>query len=379
MKIIASITAALALIGVVQQLFGAFLLAAFSRIKHQLPQNQVGVSVLKPLYGTEALTEAALESFFVLDYPVFQLVFGVQSSSDPVLNVLENLRSRYPTCDVAIMVNDTAHGLNRKVSNLINMRSLAKHEILVISDADVHAPPYYLDAVAAALEEPGVGLVTTVYTGLPANSSFAAQLGAVQITHNFMPGALLARKLGRQDCMGVTMAIRAAELTQIGGFETLVNYLADDQVLGRLVLAAGHKINLAQVVPATTVPETDIKALFRHELRWARTIRALVPLAYAGTIFQMPLLWAALAMIFSAVAPWSIFLFLGTYGIRVMTAWRIETALRLPKTKNIWLFLLRDLLSAIIYIASFTGKRVNWHGQSIIADSGLIGIDRKSE
>ena len=379
MQIIALIAVAFALIGMAQQLFGAILVEQFCKKFRAMPHCSSPVSIMKPLYGSDTLTELALESFFLLDYPVYQLVFGVQNDNDPVLTVLSSLRAKYPAQDVAVMINDAEHGLNRKVSNLINMKPLAKHKIIVLSDADAHVPPYYLNAVVAALEEPGAGLVTTIYTGLPADGQFAEFLGAAHLNFNFLPGALLARRFGRQDCMGVTMAIRAETLTQIGGLEALANYLADDQVLGRLVLATGQKIVLAPAVPATTVSEQGLNALFRHELRWARTIRALVPVAYMGTIFQMPLFWATLAMIFSAFGIWSILTFMAVLGVRAVTAWRIEAALGITLRQNIWVFLLRDFFSTLIYIASFMGNRVEWHGQPMIADSGRIDPGRKSE
>ncbi len=332
------------------------------------PKARPGITILKPLCGVDPLTELALESFFFLNYPAYQLVFGVQSPTDPVLEILARLRARYPATDVALMVNDTEHGRNRKVSNLINMRPLAKHEILVISDADVHVPTYYLDRVMAALEEPDAGLATSIYTGLPGTTALAARLGAAQMNYSFLPGILMARQLGRQDCMGPTMALRKSTLTEIGGLETLADHLADDQVLGRRVLAAGYKIALANVIPATTVAEADFGDLYRHELRWARTIRALVPAAYAGSILQMPLIWATLSLLLSGFAVWSLILFLGIWGLRVLTARRIEAVLRLPRTRDVWLFLLRDFFSAIIYIGSFMGNRVDWRGQSMMAD-----------
>lgn len=370
MQVLIILFAVLALIGVIQQLYGAHLVERFCAASPATPKQRPSVSILKPLHGVEPLTELALESFFLLDYPDYQLVFGVQNENDPVLGVIARLRARYPERDTALMVNDTPHGSNRKVANLINMRPLAKHEILVIADADVHVPPYYLERVVAALETPETGLVTSLYTGLPGTAELPARLGAMQINQTFLPGFLMARQLGRQDCTGATMAIRKLLLTQLGGLEALSGHLADDQVLGRLVLKAGQKIKLANVIPATTIPEADFAALFRHELRWARTIRALVPLAYAGSILQIPLLWAALAMVCSGLELWSVFLFLGVWAVRVVAGWRTETSLRLPRTGEFWLFLLRDCFSAIIYIASFTGNRVNWRGQSMTADSG---------
>ncbi|MGE4482862.1 bacteriohopanetetrol glucosamine biosynthesis glycosyltransferase HpnI [Acidocella sp.] len=373
MQILAILTALLALVGAVQQILGASLTEFFCSQTPRSPTIKPGITILKPLCGVESLSETALESFFLLDYPVYQLVFGVQSNSDPILKTLSRLRARYPECDTALMINDMAHGRNGKVSNLINMTPLAKHEVLVISDADVHVPPYYLDRIVAALEEPQTGLVTTLYTGLPGGAELPARLGSAQINQNFLPGALLARRLGRQDCMGATMAIRKSVLAEIGGFTALVNHLADDQVLGRLVRAAGYKISLARVVPATTVPETSLSALFGHELRWARTIRALVPMAYAASVLQITLLWALLTVLISGFSIWSLLLMLGIFAVRVVTAWRVEAALRLPRTGDVWLFLLRDFFSTIIYIASFTGNRVDWRGQSMMADSGRPG------
>ncbi len=64
-------------------------------------------------------------------------------------------------------------------------------------------------------------------------------LGAAQINHSFLPGALLARALGRQDCLGATMALTRETLERVGGLHALAHHLADDAVLGQLVRAQG--------------------------------------------------------------------------------------------------------------------------------------------
>lgn len=369
---LATLAALLALVGVVQQFLGTRLIERFCSAPPAGPKTRPPVTVMKPLCGVEPLTELALESFFLLDYPDYQIVFGVQDPADPVLAVVEALRARYPARDVAVVVNGAEHGSNRKVSNLINMLPAARHETLVVSDADIHVPPYFLDRVLASLQETGVGLVTTLYTGLPGTPALATLMGANQINYTFLPGALLARKLGRQDCLGVTMALTKAVLAQTGGFEAIANNLADDQVLGRRVLAAGYRLELARVIPATTVPEGNFCALFRHELRWARTIRALVPVPYAASVLQISLLWSLLAVLLSGGAGWSWALAAMVLAARFTAARRIDAALRLPKAGDVWLFLLRDICSTIIYIASFTGSRVDWRGQSMTADAGRL-------
>jgi len=369
---IAWLAAICAVIGVAQQFVGTILVSRFAAQPQLVPSVAPPVSILKPLCGIDPLTELALESFFLIEYPVFQLVFGVQSPTDPVLEILERLRDRYPLHDVALVIDSTLHGSNRKVSNLINMLTFAKYDTLVMSDADIHVPPYFLGTVVAALEEPNVGLVTTLYTALPGMPHLATLLGANQINYNFLPGALLARKLGRRDALGVTMALTRHTLEQAGGLQAVANHLGDDQVMGRLVRAKGYALTLANVIPATTVPEANFKELFSHELRWARTIRAMVPFAYATLILQMSLFWAIICVATSGGywAAW--ILFFSTLLIRHLLARRIDAALRLSKAGDAWLFVVRDVFSAIIYIASFLGNNVNWRGQQMRADPGKM-------
>lgn len=372
LHILAGIAGLCALIGVAQLLVGTELIRRFRAAPAPVPSAYPPVSILKPLCGVEPLTELALESFFLIEYPQFQLVFGVQSPVDPVLEVVEKLRARYPERDVAVVVDGTLHGTNRKVSNLINMYPAARYETLVMSDADIHVPPYFLDRVVAAMAGPGVGLVTTLYTGLPGTPHLATLMGANQINYTFLPGALLARKLGRQDCLGVTMALTKTVLAQVGGLAAVADNLADDQVLGRLVVARGYKLTLAQVIPATTVPEHDFAVLFRHELRWARTIRALVPVPYAASVLQISLFWCLLALVFSGGAAWAWILLMAVLGIRYAAARAIDSALGLAKAGDAWLFLVRDFCSFVIYVASFTGDKVHWRGQIMQADAGNI-------
>jgi ceramide glucosyltransferase len=372
MHIVAVIAGLFALVGVLQQCFGTLLVRRFTRAAPAVPSAFPPVALLKPLCGVEPLTELALESFFLIDYPVYQLIFGVQDAGDPVLDIVARLRQRHPARDVTVVIDPTLHGSNRKISNLINMFPAARYDTLVMSDADIHVPPYFLHRVVAALQAPGVGLVTTLYTGLPGTPHLATLMGANQINYMFLPGALLARMFGRQDCLGVTMALTRGVLAEIGGLQAVANHLADDQVLGRLVRAKGYELTLAQVIPATTVPEHDFRALFRHELRWARTIRALVPIPYAASVLQFSLLWASLALICSAGAPLAWLLFFTVLVVRYACARQIDDTLKLAKAGDAWLFLVRDFCSAFVYVISYAGDKVDWRGQMMRADPGKV-------
>lgn len=370
---LALLAALLTLAGIALTLVGAVLVCRFRAAPMLPPAADLRpISVLKPLYRDEALLEEALASACAQDYPQFQVVFGVQDAADPALAAVWRLCARFPGCDIAVVVDDSAPGANRKVANLTNMLAAAKHEILVIADSDVHAAPDYLRRIAAALAQPGIGLVTTLYAGLPANATLAARMGARAITHGFLPGALLARAMGRRDALGATMALRHATLAAIGGFTALRDHLADDNVLGRKVASLGLDIALAATVPATTVPETRVADLFRHELRWGRTIRAIAPLAFAASAAQYPLGWALLAAVLAAGAPWALLLFVLAWGVRALAAGAIDRMLGLgaaipgaPRSAALWHLPLRDLMSIAVVLASYLGDRVEWRGQSM--------------
>ena len=370
-QLLAFVAALLAAVGLIQTLLGARLVRQFRAAPAPRAHALPAISVLKPLYGDEPLLEAALASVCAQDYPRFQVVFGVQDPADPALAAVRRLRARFPACDIAVVIDDTAAGANRKVANLTNMLPAARHPVLVIADSDVHVAPDYLRRIAAALQPPGIGLVTTLYTGLPASGALAGQLGASAITHGFLPGALLARRLGRQDALGATMALRRETLATIGGFAALRDHLADDNLLGRKVRALGLRIGLAATVPATTVPESRMRDLFRHELRWARTIRALAPLPFAASAVQYPLAWALLAVALSGGARWTVVLFALAWLARALAARAIERALGLADGAGAiaapWHLPLRDLMSAAVLLTSYMGDRVDWRGRSMRA------------
>jgi ceramide glucosyltransferase len=369
---IALLAAVLAGVAGLQALAGWAQVARFSARPPLSAGPRDGVTVLKPLYGDEPLLEDALATVCTQDYPAWQVVFGVQSAADPAVAVVRRLQARFPDADLALVIDPTPHGENRKVGNLINMLPAARHDVLVIADSDVHAQPDYLDRLVAALHQPGVGLVTTLYAGLPANRSLAARLGAMQITFGFLPGAVLARTFGRQDCLGATMALRRDTLARIGGLAALADHLADDNVLGRLVQRLGLRVALADTVPLTTVPESRLAALFRHELRWARTIRALEPAGFAASVLQYPLAWALLTVALAGAAPWSIGLFAVLWLLRALAAVGIDRALRPRLGRDlplpIALLPLRDLLSIAVMLVSYAGNRVEWRGFNLQAD-----------
>jgi ceramide glucosyltransferase len=178
------------------------------------------------------------------------------------------------------------------------------------------------------------------------------------------------------------MCLRRRDLQRGGGFHALVDHLADDNVLGRRIAALGLRVALAGTVPLTTVPEIRIAALFQHELRWARTIRALEPAGFAASVLQYPLAWALLTVVLAGGALWSIGVFLILWVLRAVAALWVDAALAplwtdkrgpneaaLAFSCPVWLLPLRDVLSVAVMLASYGGRHVIWRDYGLQADT----------
>ena len=365
----------LAAFGVVQAVAGLCAVFAFAQTRSLAPATLPAVTILRPVCGDEPLLEEAIQSLCVQDYPCFQLLIGARDADDPALGVARRLQARFPACDIGIIADPTLHGPNRKVSNLMNMLRASKYSVLVISDSDTHVRPDYLMQVTSALGLPGTGLVTTVCGGEPTSAGIAAQLGAMHLSHSFLPGALLAAAIGRKDCLGGTMALRRRTLERAGGLDGLVTHLADDNVLGQRVRALGLAVRLAVTVPVMTVRERSLSAVWQQELRWARTIRALAPIAYGASILQFPLFWALLAMLVSGGGGMEATVFLVAWIARLAVTRAIDKGLRGLRARHAvptpaLLLPMRDVLSAVEIVASFCGDSVVWRGHAMRADGG---------
>jgi ceramide glucosyltransferase len=169
-------------------------------------------------------------------------------------------------------------------------------------------------------------------------------------------------------------------LEEIGGLQPLVTQLAEDNVLGQRVRGLGLTVRLANIVSAVTVPEASFRALWQHEIRWARTIRGLVPIAHAVSTFQHPLFSAVMASVLSGAARWSVALFAFAWVVRAISARGIDCAL-LPRLGRraiaapYWLLPLRDTLSVVETIASYWGNEVVWRGHKLTAAVGAPKLE----
>lgn len=339
----------------------------FSNRAVAVPGDAPPVTVLKPLHGTEPGLLENLRSFADQDYPAVQLVLGVRNLEDSAVATARQLMQDRPEADIALIVDPAANGTNMKVANLENMLPQARHDLLVVADADMRVGPSYLAAIAAQLHDPRIGLVTCAYKGVSTGGIWS-DLGTLHVNFGFLPSALLGEAIGwGGGCFGATLALRRQVLDRIGGFVRLRNELADDHRMGSAVREIGLETALSPYIVENRIAEDSIAGLWRHELRWSRTSRMMAPGGFAGSVVTHTMVIALLAAFAAEMSPEGAVFLAVSCLLRWGSAVAVARLLDLP-LRRFWLLPVRDLLSFAVFVASFCGRSVLWRGQMFTVD-----------
>lgn len=335
----------------------------FSQPRRPQPSPPLpGISVLKPLKGLEESSRECLESFLTQDYHPYQVIFGVHDPGDPLLPLLQELQNSFPQSRVEIIICPANLGLNPKVSTLRQLEGHALYDLLVIADADVKVGPDFLSGVAAALQEPGVGLVSCPYRAGPVKT-LGAGLESLTIAADFIPSVATAFYVeGIRFALGATMGLSREALRAIGGFAALADFLADDYQLGWRVAQAGHRVGLLPYVVETLNPKMGFKEYLGHQLRWARTYRVCRPLGFLAYGVTHALVYSTALFLASGMASWALGLLAATLAVRgVLACFSERRPLQGVLPRPYFLLLpLKDFLSWGIWLLSFLGSRVTW-------------------
>jgi ceramide glucosyltransferase len=262
-----------------------------------------------------------------------------------------------------------------KVSNLEQLVQSARFEYLVVNDSDIRVERDYLQRVVAPLADENVGMATCLYRGVAA-PTLGSQLEALGISSDFNAGVLVAQLIegGLSFGLGSTLAFRRRELNEIGGFKTIVDFLADDYELGHRIAGLGLKIVLSDVVVETHLPTYDLSGFLAHQMRWARGVRDARLGGYIGLIATFGLMWALLSMILARAAPWSWVVLGVVLLLRILVSLVVGKSVlkdsQLPG--QLWLLFLRDLIAVGVWIASFWGHTVTWRGDRFELRKGRL-------
>ena len=348
------------------------------------------VTLLKPLKGADAETFHCLESWLTQDYAgAVQILFGVESASDPVCELVRRLLAAHPGREAQLVVCSESLGANAKVSTLIQLQRLTRHDLITVSDADVRVAPDLLTNMVSPLRDPAVGLVNCFYQ-LANPATLAMQWEAIAINADFWSQVLQSRSIKPLDfALGAVMATTRQQLEAIGGFNALVDFLADDYQLGNRIAKRGGRVVLSPVVVECWDSPKNWSEVWRHQLRWARTIRACQPLPYffsiLGNATLWPLLWVIAAIVTASETSGTTTVSGATVSVvvslhplsqallfalviwlaRVLTAMRQESRLTCSHSHwaFFWLVPIKDLLNVAVWALAVLGKTVEWRGQ----------------
>jgi ceramide glucosyltransferase len=334
-----------------------------------------GVSILKPLRGTDPEMYESFRSHCLQDYPEYEIIFGVSDANDPAIQLVQQLKAEFPQRPIRLMLCPERLGSNTKVSNLAQMARQARHEYIIVNDSDIRVEPDYLRRVLPPLTDPKVGLVTCLYRGI-ANATLGSRLESLGIGTDFAAGVLVAQTVenGIRFGLGSTLAFRRRDLQAIGGFEALVDYLADDYQIGSRIATLGLKVKLSDVVVDTFLPRYTLRGFFDHQLRWARTVRDSRFWGYVGLGLTFGLPWALLTLIFSRGAAWAWALLVCTAVMRFAVAIVFGKYVLKDRQamRSLALIPVRDLVAMLVWIMSFAGHKIVWRGDRFSLENGKL-------
>ncbi|MBL8211766.1 MAG: glycosyltransferase [Bryobacterales bacterium] len=311
------------------------------------------VSILKPVHGQDSFFAGAIQSHTRIDYPDYELLFGVGDPHDQAVPVVSAVTG------AKLIVRDFDRP-NAKAASLIAMSREATGDIWVVNDGDIRVTPDYLRGVVAPLlADPSAGVVTCLYRAVA--EDFPGRWEALGIATEFAPSTLVAPLVGINEFgLGSTLCFRAADLRQAGGFEPISSYLADDyQLARRLTRGLGKKSWMSRMVVDTHVGYSSWRGVWRHQVRWARTIRVSRGDGYLGLPITYAALWALLALLagqpglaLAVVAARIVMGFVaGAVLIRLQDAWMLP------------LIPLWDLWAFAVWIAGLRGNTIEWRGR----------------
>ena len=382
-----ALTTFLAVAGIAYFLFAIIAARTFlSSRRTPLAAFAPGVSILKSLKGLDPGMLDAFRSHCHQNYlGEYEILFGVSSLDDPAVPAVHQLRSEFPNQMIRLIECPARLGANGKVSTLAQLAFQARYEFLLVNDSDISVSPHYLSRVMGhfAPQEPRshhqslkpVGLVTTLYRGRM-HGTLGSRFESLGIATDFMPSVLVARMLegGLRYGLGSTLAVSREALQTIGGFEALVDHLADDYELGERIYKAGSRVALSGEVVETSVPAYAWSGFCDHQLRWLRTVRDARPGGYAGLLFTYGFTLALVNVIASGLSPISLWILALSFFLRLSLAMTVgaEVLADHQVLPNLWLLPLRDLVATGLWIAGFSGNTIIWRGEIFTVKQGKL-------
>jgi ceramide glucosyltransferase len=329
------------------------------------------VSILKPLKGADPGLEENLRSFFLIDYPDYELLFSVEDPKDPAVAVVHRLLAEFPSAKAQLIVGGLELGPNPKINNLAFSYGRARHDWILISDSNIRVQSWYLKRMMAHVDS-SVGLITAVVAGQGAQG-LGGHLEAMALNTFYARGMNIAAGSGKPAALGKSMLFRRSVAQRFGGMGTLARFLAEDYMAGEAMRRLGLQVVLMSDPITQHIGDHSLEAFWQRHVRWGRIRKAQVPLAfYAEVLTLLPItsIFAVLALPAwtSLTGAQALFLHLSLHSLcDFLLLKRLSDSVN-PLLPVIWL--IRETLSLPLWFCMACGNTVNWRGQKLTLEPG---------
>ncbi len=323
------------------------------------------ITILKPLKGIDDALEENLRSFFHLDYPNYEIIFGLDSYDDPALGIVRKLQTEYKLVKSKLVVSDNAIGLNPKVNNMNNMYPLVEGDFIFINDSNTRVDSNFLDKLISEFDEENIGLVTATIRGVGAKN-LTSIWENLHLNTFVAPNVFIAKRFANISIViGKSILIPRKILEEIGGFDVLKNYLAEDFLLGVKVKELGYEIKTSLTMVDNVNERISFKRFLNRHSRWAKMRRNIHIEHYLLEWCSNPIFASLLLMGYLHNLD-GIIIFTTLTAVKISHDYFIMKLMGSDfKWYNIFAVPFKDMAIAVIWFTPFFSYKVKWRDNKI--------------
>ena len=325
------------------------------------------VSILKPLKNPVDDFAENLESFFVLDYPNYEIIFGVDTMHDDTVPFIRFLQTRFPDVPVSIIATGHSDDENPKIFKLARMEPESQGELLWVTDANTRVAADTLNRLVQEYRRSSAQVIFSPIRGMGSRSlpSLMENMGLNLFTSG---NIITAWKVFKQQIIvGKSMFIEKAALRCFGGFSYFSEYLAEDFMIGEIFNNGGFKLSCNFTWIDNVNRTTTVKSFYQRMARWAKLRLRLKPFFYIMEICLNPIILSlALPFAFPKSGIWALS---GVWLFKIaleFTNYLVLTNGEREPLKNFLLLplavVLKDFILFAVYLTPFFNRTIVWYG-----------------
>ncbi len=332
------------------------------------------VSILKPLKGIDDELYENIKSFFELDYPDYEIIFGFHSSADPALKIVQEISENHKHILSKIIVSEREIGLNPKVNNLTNIFPHATGEIIFISDSNTRVEKDFLRKIIRYFLDEKVGLVSAAIKGKGARNLFA--LFENLHLNTFIIGIVQAASsiANIQITIGKAILVRKSILDKLDGFKFLKDFLAEDHLLGLEVKRLGYKIITSTISIENINKHWSFKKLANRHRRWTLMRLTINPIFY---MLEPLTNTTSLSIILVLINFNYLIIALSTVLTKIIFDYFLSKIFKTELSlKHFLIVPTKDIVMGILWFTPFISNKISWRESilKVTSNSHVIAV-----